>query len=143
VSRYAALPPLSVPARLESLSKVGEYVMKAAEAANLDKKAAYHLRLALDEMATNAIVHGYEEANLEGNLYLGGKIYEDTLAMYLEDTAPPYDPRQRPPPNSLDEPLEEREIGGLGIFLAFKGVDQYRYENFNGRNRSTFTMKRV
>ena len=75
MSRYAALPPLSVPAKLESLSKVGEYVLKAAEAANLDKKAAYHLRLAVDEMATNAIVHGYEKANLEGNLYMGGKIY--------------------------------------------------------------------
>ena len=63
--------------------------------------------------------------------------------MYLEDTAPPYDPRQQPLPGSLDAPLEKRETGGLGIFLAFTGVDQYRYENFEGRNRSTFTMKRI
>jgi anti-sigma regulatory factor (Ser/Thr protein kinase) len=76
-------------------------------------------------------------------LYLGGKIHEDTLNVYIEDTAPPYDPRQQPPPELSDVPLEEREPGGLGIFLAFTGVDQYRYENFDGRNRSTFTMRRV
>jgi len=122
---------------------VGEYVQKAAEVAKLDKRAAYHLRLAVDEMATNAIVHGYNEAKLEGMLYLGGKIHEDTLSMYLEDTAPPYDPRQQSAPALSDQPLEARDPGGLGIFLAFTGVDQYRYENFDGRNRSTFTMKRA
>lgn len=143
MSRHFALSPLSVPGKLESLSVVGEYVLKAAEAANLDKKAAYHLRLAVDEIATNSIVYGYDGGNMEGMLYLGGKIHEDTLSVYLEDTAAPYDPRHRPVPQHLDVPLEEREPGGLGVFLALKGVDQFRYEYFDGRNRSTFTMKRV
>jgi len=143
MSTHVALRPLAVPGKLESLSVVGEYILKAAEAANLDRKAAYHLRLAVDEIATNAIVYGYDGGDLEGMLYLGGKIHEDTLSVYLEDTAPAYDPRHRPAPENLDAPLEEREVGGLGVFLALKGVDQFRYEYFDGRNRSTFTMKRM
>jgi len=138
----SALNPLTLPGKLESLSALGEYVLNAAEAANLDKKAAYRLRLAIDEIATNSIVYGYNGANLEGMLYLGGAIGETTLSVYLEDTAPPYDPTNRPEPDDLDEPLEEREIGGLGIFLALKGVDQYLYEYTDGRNRNMFIMQR-
>ena len=49
---------LRVTATLEVLSSIGAFVMKAAENAGLDRRAAYRLRLAVDEMATNIIVHG-------------------------------------------------------------------------------------
>ena len=117
--------------------------MKVAAAAGIEKSAAYRLRLAVDEIATNCVVHGYDEAGLEGMLYLGGSIDDKTLTVYVEDTALPYDPRQTPAPDDLDIPLEEREIGGLGVFLALRGVDQFEYEYADGRNRSIFMMKRT
>ncbi|MGA9380780.1 MAG: ATP-binding protein, partial [Phormidium sp.] len=51
---------LTVPGTLDSLSKISDYVLSAASAAGLDKKASYKLRLAVDEIATNVIVYGYE-----------------------------------------------------------------------------------
>ena len=117
--------------------------MKVAAAAGIAKSAAYRLRLAVDEIATNCIVHGYDEAGLEGMIYLGGTIDDKTLTVYVEDTALPYDPRQTPAPDDLDVPLEEREIGGLGVFLALRGVDQFLYEHADGRNRSIFIMNRT
>ena len=137
------LESLTLPGTLASLSPVGNFVMKAAATAGIEKSAAYRLRLAVDEIATNCIVHGYDEAGLEGMIYLGGTIDDKTLTVYVEDTALPYDPRQTPAPDDLDVPLEEREIGGLGVFLALRGVDEFLYEYADGRNRSIFIMNRT
>ena len=49
---------LTVGATLESLSAIGAFIRDAAAEAGLDSRAAYRLRLAVDEMATNIIVHG-------------------------------------------------------------------------------------
>ena len=53
---------LTVSGTLDSLKTIAAYVLSAAENAGLEKKPAYKLRLAVDEIATNIIVHGYEEA---------------------------------------------------------------------------------
>ena len=58
----------------------------------------------------------------------------------LEDSAEEYDPTTRDVPDSLDLPLEERPIGGLGIFLTIRNVDSFRYERCDNRNRYTFVM---
>ncbi|MEQ8963773.1 MAG: ATP-binding protein, partial [Coleofasciculus sp. C2-GNP5-27] len=60
------LEPLTVSGTLDSLGAIAQYVLQAAQAANLDKKASYNLRLAVDEIATNIIIHGYEDVGLEG-----------------------------------------------------------------------------
>ena len=42
---------------------------------------------------------------------------------------------------NLEAPLEERDVGGLGIFLARKNVDEFRYTYTDGRNRNTFVIQ--
>lgn len=135
---------LSVPGTLESLSVIADFIKQAAAVASLDKKAAYQLRLAVDEIATNIIVHGYEEAGLEGNVSLSFEVDDKTLTFAIEDSGMAYDPRQHllPEEDALRQPLEEREIGGLGIFLALKGVDQFLYERDGSINRNIFVMNR-
>jgi serine/threonine-protein kinase RsbW len=61
---------LTVPGTLDSLKAIANYVMAAAEKAGLEKKEAYKLRLAIDEIASNIIIHGYEEADRSGNIDL-------------------------------------------------------------------------
>jgi anti-sigma regulatory factor (Ser/Thr protein kinase) len=135
---------LSVPGTLDSLSVIADFVKTAAADADLDKKATYQLRLAVDEIATNIIVHGYEEAGLEGDLNLSFDTDEKNLTFTIEDNGMAYDPRQHllPEAEALRQPLEQREIGGLGIFLALKGVDQFRYERDGNINRNIFVMTR-
>src|SRR5512147_1425075 len=99
---------LTVPGTLESLSAIRAYVMAASASAGLDKKSAYRLSLAVDEIATNVVVHGYAENQREGALTIIAEIDDAALRLVLEDTAPPYDPRRAPEPTSLDTPLEER-----------------------------------
>jgi serine/threonine-protein kinase RsbW len=136
------LEPLSVPGTLDSLGAIAEYVMAAASAADLDKKVSYRLRLAVDEIATNIITHGYAEAGLEGVLDLRADIDEKALTIFVEDTGVVYDPRQSKAPNGLDLPLEQRPMGGLGLFLAIRGVDKLLYERIGDRNRHIFIVYR-
>jgi anti-sigma regulatory factor (Ser/Thr protein kinase) len=133
---------LVVPAALESLAAVSEFVKEVAATAALDRRAAYGLRLAVIELVTNTITHGYIEANLSGTINLQANLDDQALTLVLEDTAIPYDPSQTATPDDLDRPAEEREVGGLGVYLALEQVDAYRYERVGDRNRSVLVMNR-
>jgi anti-sigma regulatory factor (Ser/Thr protein kinase) len=136
---------LSVPGTLDSLQAIAQYVLAAAAAAGLDKKASYKLRLAVDEIATNIITYGYEQAGWEGVVDLGADIDEKTVTIYIEDTAPRFDPFEKLAleESRLDLPMAERPMGGLGVYLAIEGVDKFVYERLKDRNRNVFVVNRV
>jgi serine/threonine-protein kinase RsbW len=132
---------LTVPGTVESLEVIRAYVQTAAAMAGLDRKAAYRLVVAVDEIASNIMTHGYAEVGLEGMVDVWGKIDEHVLTIYMEDTGVAYDPSPQSP-DAFDLPLEAREIGGLGLFLANHNVDAFRYERLGTRNRHTFVVYR-
>jgi anti-sigma regulatory factor (Ser/Thr protein kinase) len=137
------MDPLTLPATLESLDPLVQYVLRAAAAAGLDRKASYRLRLAVDEIATNIITHGYADANMAGDVVVGARLDDEELVITLEDWAPAFDPReQEAQPDHIDKPSDERPIGGLGVFLAFQSVDGLAYEYRDKKNRNILTMKR-
>ena len=136
------MQPLQVPGNLDSLSAIGKCVNEAALQAGLDKKATYRLRLAVDEIATNIVVHGYDEAGLSGQILVLSEIDAEALTIILEDNSPAFDPRQLGRPDHIDKPVEERPIGGLGIFLTLENVDRFDYEYVNNRNRNIFVVNR-
>lgn len=139
-----ALEPLTLPGTLEALGPLRDYATKAAQAAGLDKKASYHLTLAVDEVATNVVLHGYEEMGKSGPIRAWTEMTDETLTYVLEDEGASYDPcgHELPKEEELAKPLEERVAGGLGIYLAYQGVDKLDYESSGGRNRHRFVMKR-
>jgi serine/threonine-protein kinase RsbW len=136
------MQPLSVPAALESIEPIVQYVLSAAAAAGLDKKATYRLRLAVDEIATNIITHGYAESQTTGDVVVEATVGDEALTVTLEDSAPAFDPRELEDPAHIDKPGHQRPIGGLGVFLASKNVDQLDYEYRDRKNRNILTMKR-
>jgi len=136
------MQPFTVPGILDSLSAIGQYVNTAALAAGLEKKVAYRLRLAVDEIATNIIIHGYQEAGRSGDIVVLSEIDQKTLTITLEDTSAPFDPRGLGRPEQIDKPIHERPIGGLGIYLTIESVDKFDYEYVNNRNRNIFIVKR-
>ena len=133
---------LTVPASLESLSTIGRFIMNVSTAGGLDNASAYRLRLAVDEIATNAISHGEAGVRGPGTLSLLAATDPKTLTITLEDYGGAFDPRTQAPPLNEDIPLEERDIGGLGVYLALEGVDRFDYQWVGGRNRNIFVMNR-
>jgi anti-sigma regulatory factor (Ser/Thr protein kinase) len=136
---------LRVGANLDVLSSIGAFVMDAAKAAGLNSRAAYRLRLAVDEMATNVIVHGKPlEHSGDDEIRLVSDIDEQNLKITMEDRGPEFNPLERQVPGEhLVKPLEQRPIGGLGVFLAIRGVDRFHYERVGDINRSIFVVNRA
>ncbi|MCI0396196.1 MAG: SpoIIE family protein phosphatase [Chloroflexi bacterium] len=134
---------LTIPGTVAALGEVTNYVLAAAAAAGLDEKMSYRLRLAVDEIATNVVTHGYAEAGLSGTLTIWADQDEKHLTVYLEDSGVTYDPHQALPENGPRPSLEEPPVGGLGAFLALAGVNQFHYQQIQGRNRSTFVVRRM
>jgi anti-sigma regulatory factor (Ser/Thr protein kinase) len=131
---------LTVAGTLDSLDAIAKYVMAVAAATGLDKKTSYNLRLAVDEIATNIIIHGYDEAGREGVLELQAFVDEETLTISIKDTGVPYNPKQRLTPDDLDQPLEQRKLGGLGVYIAIQGVDKFIYERVGDQNHNIFIV---
>lgn len=138
------MKPLSLPATLDALDPLGKYIVAATTRAGLATRAAYNLRLAVDEIATNIISYGYAQAGRSGDITVRGELSDATLTIVLEDSAPPFDPLKQklPEEDDLLLPLEERPVGGLGIYLVLRGVDTFRYERVDGHNRNIFMMNR-
>lgn len=129
---------LTVPATLDSLPEIAAFVQEAAEAAGLDRKARYRLRLAVDEIATNLVMHGAASSPLE----LRWECDDGALKLVLESAGDPFDPRKVPPPEDLHLPADQRRLGGLGIYLALSSVDDFAFERAGDRNRHVFVMNR-
>ncbi|QRN95354.1 ATP-binding protein [Archangium violaceum] len=135
---------VSFPGTLESLAPIGAFTLAAAAAAGLDGHASYRLRLAVDEVATNIIVHGYAEAGLTGMLVLSMHLDPGALTLDIEDTGVPFDVMSvsLPTEEDLTCPLDERAMGGLGLFLITKSVDAFHHESTGLKNRTTLVMYR-
>jgi len=135
------MEPFVVPARLESLQEIRKHVQTAAAEAGLDKKDVYRLALAVDEVATNIVTHGYAEAGREGTVGVTIGTDQDHLTVALEDSGVAFDPTGIPKPD-IEQPIDERKVGGMGIYLAIRGVDGFKYQRVGSTNRNIFIMNR-
>ncbi len=107
----------------------------AFTAANhLPAGAAWPFQVALDEVLSNIVNHGYAERDPGGEIEIHFHLQDDVLELTIVDDAAPFDPLAAAEPDT-EQPLEERPIGGLGIFLVRKLMDAVEYERREGRNR--------
>jgi anti-anti-sigma factor len=90
------------------------------------------LQVAVDEVVTNAITHGYAPG-ARGEITVRLQHRPDRVEAEIEDDGAPFDPLQAPPPN-LGLPAAERPIGGLGIHLVRNLMDKVSYVRRDGRN---------
>jgi serine/threonine-protein kinase RsbW len=125
---------LQVTAELINLSVIRHFVEANTLRLTADENTAYALAHAVDECATNIIEHGYrgQPGMIEIEIDRAG----DHVTIVLRDHAPPFDPTGVPPPD-LTRPLEEREPGGLGIYLTRQMVDQWHYRPLSDGNELT------
>lgn len=126
------------PGTLDSLASVRAYVAEVARAAGLDSSSTYKLCLAVDEITTNIVLHGYEEVGLEGNITVEALQQNGELVIRLLDHGRAYDPDIVPEPD-LENPLEQK-TGGWGVFLGKTCVDQFDYTSTRSGNVHRFVV---
>ena len=115
---------LHTTADLNNLALIRRFVEECTLSLSADQHTAYALVQAVDECATNIIEHGY--GHQPGSIDIEIERVNETLTLVLRDYAPPFDPTGVPPPD-LTRPLEEREPGGLGLYLTRQMVDHWQY----------------
>jgi serine/threonine-protein kinase RsbW len=120
---------LRIDARPESLAEIRRFVRATAAAEGLDQERADGLVQAVDESATNVIVHGYRLA--PGEIEIEARRDGDDLVVLLRDRAPRFDPTTVPAPD-LHRPTRGRRAGGMGIHLARALCDEVRYRAMPG-----------
>lgn len=130
---------LEVPATVGALGDIAAFVLRLAGRAGLGKRAMYRIRLAVDELATNIVMHGYRGG--DGRITVRGCSGPDGVRIVIEDTAPAFDPVAGRLPPAAGVPPQRRRVGGLGIHLALTSVDAYHYARRDSRNISTLTVK--
>jgi anti-sigma regulatory factor (Ser/Thr protein kinase) len=133
---------ITVDAELSQLSRISGFVVPFARHRGLGPSQSYRLQLAVDELATNIVLHGYQEAGMHGSITVEHGADDEELWVTLDDQAPAFDPTAYPMPDDLDSPLHEREVGGLGLYLSRIMVDRLTYSRVAGHNRSTLVVRR-
>jgi serine/threonine-protein kinase RsbW len=115
---------LTVPADLARLAEVRAFVREAAVAAGASGAVIADAVQAVDEAATNVVVHGY--AGAPGEIEIESTVRDGRLEFRLLDRAPAFDPRSVPEPDLAVPPLERRP-GGMGVHLIRAATDETRH----------------
>ena len=97
------------------------------------KKEFNALRLVCEELVVNVVDYAYPEDDAEGYLDIEIEKEDDSITIRFKDGGVPFNPLQRDMPDT-SLPLEERRIGGLGIFLTIKKMDAVTYDYVDNEN---------
>lgn len=114
------------PAQFESLDNIREFAARAAQQVGFDDKDIYNIQLAVDEACANIIEHAYEGIP-DGVIEVMARAEPDALTIVLRDQGHSFSPDAVAEPD-LDASLEDRAVGGLGLFFIHKLMDEVRFE---------------
>ena len=124
---------LTVDATIENIEKVTDFVNEELEKLDCPMKAQIQIDVAIDELFGN-IAHYAYNPNV-GPATLRVEVVQDPMAVVLTfiDHGIPYDPVAKEDPD-IKLSAEERKIGGLGIYMVKKSMDEITYEYKDGQN---------
>ena len=130
---------LRLPAELTQIAAVHDFVEQVGQDHNLDVRTLHTLHLVLEEACTNVIVHAYQGQG--GEMEITIEVQTDCVRVLVHDWGTPFEPADVPVPD-VYAPLEDRPLGGLGVYLLREMMDDVQYE-FSTQDGNTLTMVKV
>lgn len=124
-------------AGLESLSVFREFISDCCAKFKIPDGTVFDLKLAVDEACTNIIEHGYKGMD-PGSIILSFRIASDRILVQITDFGHIFEPAEAPKPD-VEAALEDRELGGLGLYLIYQTMDNIDYQASDDGNTLTFT----
>ena len=124
---------LTIAATVENIETVTDFVNEQLEALDCPMKAQMQIDIAIDELFGNIAYYAYNPDVGEATVRV--EVTEDPLAVVITfiDNGVPYDPLAKEDPDTTLS-AEERKIGGLGIYMVKKSMDEIAYEYKDGQN---------
>ena len=130
---------ITVEAKIENVDKVTEFVNEVLEEKEGPLKVQMQLDVAIDEIFGNIAYYAYGKGSGNATIQIEMEDNPPKITLTFIDQGIPYNPLESKDPDiTLD--IEDREIGGLGIFLVKKTMDELSYEYVDGQN--ILTMKK-
>ena len=124
---------ITVEAKIENVEVVTDFVNSILEQNECPMKVQMEIDIAIDEIFGNIAYYAYAPGNGEATVQVKIEDSPKRLELIFIDRGVPYNPLENKDPDvTLD--IEERKIGGLGIFLVKKMMDEISYEYAAGQN---------
>jgi anti-sigma regulatory factor (Ser/Thr protein kinase) len=124
---------------ISEVSRLYEFIEEVGNDFSLSPDIVFNLNLVLEEAVVNIINYAYPKEDHQ-HIYLSAKMRDDSIVLVLTDTGKEFDPTAAPEAD-VTLSADEREIGGLGIFLIRQIMNEVKYERIEGKNVLTLEKK--
>jgi serine/threonine-protein kinase RsbW len=130
---------LTIQSDITEIARVSMALEELMKAHNFREEDIFDTQLAVEEALTNVIDHGYSTGG--GIIGITCLASREFIEVTIEDSAPPFNPLSFPEPE-LSGDIEDRKIGGLGVFLIRHVMDEISYRHENGKNILNLVKRR-
>lgn len=133
---------IPIPCALSALPETAAVIANFARRHGLSQRIVFALELAIDELGSNIIRHGFKEQAEGARINLALCIEDCAATATFFDNAPAFDPLEDAPAPDTTSNIETRAVGGLGVHLVKSLSDDARYERTDGQNQLTLLWNR-
>ena len=132
---------ITVDADIEQIKPVTDFVNLQLEELSCSQRIRIQIDVAIDEILSNIACYAYTKMN--GTATVRVDVEEDPLCVVItfSDHGEPYDPLSKAMPDTIGLPAKKRPIGGLGLFMVKKTMDDIDYTYKDGKNILTIRKK--
>ena len=124
---------------ISEISRLYEFVEEVGNDFELSPDIVFNLNLVLEGAVVNIINYAYPKEEHE-SIYLSARMHEGSIVLVLTDTGKEFDPTAAPEAD-VTLSADDRQIGGLGIFLIRQIMNEVKYERIEGKNVLTLEKK--
>ena len=124
---------------LQELARIAARIDEFCEDRNLGPQIGYAVNLSVDEILTNTISYGYDDEEPH-EIDIVVSMQADDIVVVIVDDSTAFDLSQTPDAD-VESSVEERALGGLGLFLVHQMMDGVEYRRMDERNVVTLTKK--
>jgi len=132
MDKSAKTETLALRNDMQELDALSSFLEKLADSWSLSMGLVMSLNLVLEEAFSNIVNYAFDDDGVH-LIKIVFSLHDNILDMRIEDDGKPWDPTAAEDPD-INLPLEERTVGGLGIFLIRKTMNEVSYERIAGKN---------
>jgi serine/threonine-protein kinase RsbW len=129
----------SVPSEAAQLPVLAQFLHEFWSAAALPPTQSLAFEIALEEVFMNVVTHG-TPAGSQGRVEVCLALADNSLTLAVEDDGPPFDPLTLPAPD-VNASLDQRQVGGLGVYFVRQLMDAVSYRRVGPRNQLRMTKQ--
>ena len=124
---------------ISEISRLNDFIEEIGAEFSLPVDVVFNLNLVLEEAVVNVINYAYPKEEHE-HIYVSARLNDGSIVFVVTDTGKEFDPTLAPEAD-ITLSADDRQIGGLGIFLIRQIMNEVKYERIDGKNVLTLEKK--